>query len=102
MKNRFAVFSGMMTGLIGLLAVPSILDILVGTNQSSTALTSFRRYMATVFHVLNWLRYKPEPGTNSWRSLEAVRKLHLYSSRRTQKMGIGFISQKDMALTRKF
>lgn len=89
----------MLVGLLGLLSVPSIFNVLVATDRSSTALKAYRRYMATIFHTLNWLRYELRPETECWRSIAKVRKIHYYSSKKTEKMGIGIISQKDMALT---
>lgn len=89
----------MLVGLLGLLAVPSIFNVLVATDKSSNALKAYRRYMATVFHTINWFRYDLKPDTECWRSLAKVRKIHYYSSQKTKKMGIGIISQKDMALT---
>lgn len=89
----------MLVGLLGLLSVPSIFNVLVATDRSSTALKAYRRYMATIFHSLNWLRYELRPETECWRSIAKVRKIHYHSSKKTEKMGIGIISQKDMALT---
>lgn len=59
----------------------------------------FRRYIQTMFHVINWFRYDIKPGSPSWKSVTAVRKLHVHASMRCQKAKIGMISQKDMALT---
>jgi len=97
--NRFACFGGMLTGLLGLLAVPSILDVLVETKNSSNVYTAYRRYLQTIFHTINWFRYDLKPGSPSWKSLISVRKIHAMSSKRCQKAGAGFISQKDMSLT---
>ncbi|XP_063704779.1 uncharacterized protein LOC134834143 isoform X2 [Culicoides brevitarsis] len=97
--NRFACFTSMLVGLLGLLAVPSIFNVLVATKNSSNALRAYRRYMATIFHTVNWFRYDLKPSTECWKSLAKVRKIHFYSSTKTEKMGIGIISQKDMAFT---
>lgn len=59
----------------------------------------YRRYIATIFHTINWFRYDMKPGTPAWKSLTTVRKIHHFSSVKCQKAGVGFISQKDMAFT---
>lgn len=89
----------MLVGLLGLLAVPSIFNVLVATNNSSSSVRAYRRYMATIFHTINWFRYALRPDTECWRSIAKVRKIHYYSSKKTEKMGIGIISQKDVAFT---
>uniref|UniRef100_A0A336KRV0 CSON014639 protein n=1 Tax=Culicoides sonorensis TaxID=179676 RepID=A0A336KRV0_CULSO len=98
-ENRFACFTNMLTGLLGLLAVPTIFNVLVATDKSSNVLKGYRRYMATIFHTINWFRYELKPGTECWRSIATVRRIHFHSSKKTEKMGVGIISQKDMALT---
>lgn len=97
--NRFSCFTSMLVGLLGLLAVPSIFNVLVATDKSSNELKAYRRYMATIFHTINWFRYDLKPDTECWRSIAKVRKIHYYSSKKTKEMGIGIISQKDMAFT---
>jgi hypothetical protein len=90
---------GMYMGLLAILAIPSILNVLVHTNKSSTDMTAYKRYMQTIYHTLTWFRHDLKPGTKSWKSLEAVRKFHFSASRSAKNANVGMISQKDMAIT---
>ncbi|XP_067614097.1 uncharacterized protein [Eurosta solidaginis] len=100
-KYRFIVSSGMLYGLIAVLAIPSILRVLSCTRQSSTAATAYRRYIRTTFHTYLWYDEPPSKDKNSkfWTSLRAVRKAHSTSSRACNKLGAGQITQKDLAIT---
>lgn len=89
----------MYMGLLSTLAIPSILDVLVHTNKSSSNSTAYRRYIQTIFHTLTWFRHDLKPGTKAWKSLEGVRKFHFSASRSAQNSNIGMISHKDMAIT---
>lgn len=89
----------MYMGLLSILAIPTILDVLVYTNKSSSDLTAYKRYMQTIFHTLCWFRNDLKPGTKAWNSLLAVRKFHFSGSRSAMNANIGIISQKDMAIT---
>jgi hypothetical protein len=89
----------MYMGLVAILAIPSILDILIHTDKSSTVTTAYRRYMQTIYHTLTWFREEVTPGSKSWKSLAAVRKFHFSASRSSKNANIGIISQKDMAIT---
>lgn len=55
----FAKFAGLLTILIR----PTILKILQLTNQSSTPLTAYKRYMATIFHMTIWYDEDFKPGS---------------------------------------
>ena len=59
-NNVFAMMIAKLSGLLTLLAVPSILDILIFTKQSGTPCTAFRRYASTILHTFVW--YEKEPG----------------------------------------
>lgn len=89
----------MYCGLLAILAIPSILNILVHTDRSSTDMTAYKRYIQTIYHTLTWFRHELKPGTKAWQSLAAVRKLHFSASRSAKSAKIGFINQKDMAVT---
>ena len=89
----------MYCGLLGILAVPSILNVLVHTNKSSSDFTAYRRYIQTIYHTLTWFRHELKPGTTAWRSLDAVRRMHFSANRSAKGLNIGMISQKDMAIT---
>ena len=89
----------MYLGLVTILAIPSILNILIHTKGSSSSFTAYRRYMQTIFHTLAWFRSDIKPGTRSCESIEAVRKMHMISSRSAHLAKVGIISQKDLAIT---
>ncbi|XP_055377728.1 uncharacterized protein LOC129609668 isoform X2 [Condylostylus longicornis] len=98
-KYRLIIFNGMLSGLIAVMAIPSILKILIATKQSSTPAMSYRRYVRTILHTISFFRYPLKPGTKSWESLEMVRKAHFKSSHIADKQNCGKITQKDLALT---
>lgn len=52
--NIFAMLFAKFAGLLTILIRPTILKILQLTNQSSTPLTAYKRYMATIFHMTIW------------------------------------------------
>lgn len=89
----------MYVGLLAILSIPSILNVLVHTNKSSSDLTAYRRYMQTIYHTLLWFRHDLKPGTSAWKSIEAVRKFHFSASRSAGTANVGIVSQKDMAIT---
>lgn len=99
-KYRFVYTSGMLSGLVAVLAVPSILRVLMCTRQSSTPETAFRRYVRTILHTNAWYEYSPSSKDSKfWTSLRTVRNAHNRSSRACSKLSAGQISQKDLALT---
>ncbi|XP_065371716.1 uncharacterized protein LOC135963688 [Calliphora vicina] len=99
-KYRFVLLIGMLSGLVGVLAIPSILKVLICTRQSGSPKAAYRRYVRTILHTLAWYNYSPTPRTSKfWISLEGVRNAHSRSSRACAKLGAGQISQKDLALT---
>lgn len=89
----------MYLGLIAILAIPSILKVLIHTKRSSSDYTAYKRYMQTIFHTLEWFRNDFTPGTKSWESLKAVRKIHHLSNKNAIEAKVGMISQKDIAIT---
>ncbi|XP_050353219.1 uncharacterized protein LOC126775381 [Nymphalis io] len=91
--------ASMLLGLVAVLAVPSILNVLIGTRRSNSVYTSYKRYLSTYFHTMSWFRNELKPGSESWRSLYTVRSRHLQASRASKLKGNGIISQRDMALT---
>lgn len=66
--NIFGMFSGMLIGLLAVLAVPSILRVLSFTKGSSTPMTAYRRYLQTIFHVMSWYDEDLKPGTRCARA----------------------------------
>lgn len=57
------MFAGKLSGLLAVLAVPSILKILVHTKASSAPLTAYRRYLQTVFHTMTWYEEELKVGS---------------------------------------
>ncbi|XP_013099465.2 uncharacterized protein LOC106081799 [Stomoxys calcitrans] len=99
-KYRFVIQSGMLSGLVAVLAIPSILKILICTRQSSTPTTAYKRYVRTMQHTNAWYKYSAtDKNSKFWTSLRAVRKAHSRSSRACAKLAAGQITQKDLALT---
>jgi hypothetical protein len=89
----------MYLGLLAILSIPTILNVLVHTNQSSSDYTAYKRYMQTIYHTLLWFRNDLKPGTKAWKSLEGVRKHHFHANKSAKSSKVGMISQKDMAVT---
>lgn len=63
MNNLFAMFAGKLSGLLAVLAIPSILKILICTKASSTPYTAYKRYLETVFHTMSWYEHDLKPGS---------------------------------------
>ncbi|EDV92583.1 uncharacterized protein LOC6563149 [Drosophila grimshawi] len=99
-KYRFVMTSGMLAGLIAVLAIPSILRVLICTRQSSNTLSAYRRYLRTIFHAQAWyFNSIDDPNGKFWTSIASVRQAHSRSSRACQRLAAGRITQKDLALT---
>ncbi|XP_030377630.1 uncharacterized protein LOC115626405 [Scaptodrosophila lebanonensis] len=100
-KYRMVMFSGMLAGLIAVLAIPSILRVLQFTRQSSNAFMAYRRYIRTIFHTQAWYSYPvgSDKSSKFWTSIAAVRNAHSRSSKASARCGAGQITQKDLALT---
>ncbi|XP_066586536.1 uncharacterized protein [Prorops nasuta] len=97
-NNVFSMMLGKLTGLIALLAVPTILDIIVFTKQSGTPCTAFRRYVSTILHTFVWYEKKPEKSSEFLLSLKNVHMKHCIAFRRSAEAGLTKASQTDMAL----
>ncbi|KAJ8924224.1 hypothetical protein NQ315_007015 [Exocentrus adspersus] len=97
-KNMFGLFLGKFLGLVLLLTLPSV-DILFMTNMSSTDVSAYKRYMATVFHMCLWYDEEFVPGSRSWNSISTVRRLHNSASKRGCLYINRRITQSSMALT---
>ncbi|XP_011503612.1 PREDICTED: uncharacterized protein LOC105366763 [Ceratosolen solmsi marchali] len=98
-NNIFTMMIAKLSGLLTLLAVPSILDILIFTKQSGTPCTAFRRYVSTILHTFVWYDKDPLKQAEFFKSLHNVRKKHCIISQRSSQAGLRRISQLDMALT---
>lgn len=98
-EHYCAMFVAKLMGLLVLLAVPSVLRVLVHTRRSATPISSFRRYLSTVAHMLEWYSANADgdltdPNSRAFRSLSEVRSRHCAAAR-----SAGGISQFDMAVT---
>lgn len=59
----FAMFIAKFSGLITILAIPTIRNVLMYTKMSGEPLTAYRRYLATVFHMYVWYKSDFKPGS---------------------------------------
>uniref|UniRef100_A0A182JV93 ER-bound oxygenase mpaB/mpaB'/Rubber oxygenase catalytic domain-containing protein n=1 Tax=Anopheles christyi TaxID=43041 RepID=A0A182JV93_9DIPT len=99
-RNFYAMFVGKLCGLLAIITIPSILRVLVHTNQSSEPRTAFRRYVSTIMHTLEWYYEDFIPTSRAWKSITFVRKTHAGVSRQASSVQPGMIiSQRDMAIT---
>ncbi|XP_034938705.1 uncharacterized protein [Chelonus insularis] len=98
-NNFFTMMVAKLSGLLILLAVPSVLAILKFTKQSGTPCTAFRRYASTILHTCIWYKNPADETSEFFTSLKNVRRKHCVASRRSYEAGISRISQLDMALT---
>lgn len=98
-NNLFTMMIAKLSGLLTLLAVPSILDILIFTKQSGTPCTAFRRYFSTILHTFIWYEKEPLKEEEFFNSLRTVRRKHCSASRRCSVNGLRRITQTDMAIT---
>ncbi|KAG5890638.1 hypothetical protein JTB14_034928 [Gonioctena quinquepunctata] len=98
-KHIYAMFVGKLFGLLAILSIPSILNILIFTKMSGSDVSAYKRYMATIFHMMVWYQSDFQPGSKSWKSISEVRRMHNSASRKSCAANINRISQKDMALT---
>ncbi|KAK3866495.1 hypothetical protein Pcinc_027975 [Petrolisthes cinctipes] len=92
--NFLSVFVSNLVGLLCLLTVPNILQILRSTQRSSTPITAYRRYLATLTHVKLW--YSEDvfnPQSRAFKSIQQVRQLHSSAFRSSS------VTQTDMVLT---
>lgn len=95
-NNVFAMMIGKLAGLISLLTVPSILDVIKFTKQSSTPCMVYRRYVSTILHTFTWYKKEPYKQIEFLKSLKIVRKKHCIVFRRSFEAGINKVSQSDM------
>ncbi|XP_065223822.1 uncharacterized protein LOC135847988 [Planococcus citri] len=99
-KNYYAMFVTKLCGLIVVLSVPSVLKVLILTGKSNTPARAFRRYIDTIANVQEWYCSDlTEINSDSRKALITVRGKHCAASKKAISNGIGFISQRDMALT---
>ncbi|XP_017778393.1 PREDICTED: uncharacterized protein LOC108564035 [Nicrophorus vespilloides] len=97
-NHIFAMFFSKLLGLLTTLALPKANHILRMTKRSSDALSAYKRYVSTVWHMCVWYDNDFYPGSILWKSIADVKRKHDSASKRATCLGIGNISQKDMAL----
>lgn len=61
--NIFSQFTNTLSGLICVLSIPTILEVLINTQRSSTTLSAYRRYVSTIFHAFSWYTDDFKPGS---------------------------------------
>lgn len=98
-KHIFGMFLGNLLGLLCGLAIKSSLAILILTHMSSSELTAYKRYVATIFHMLIWYDSEFRPGSRLWESIKDVKSKHNSASKKALSNLKYRINQKDMALT---
>ncbi|XP_043475103.1 uncharacterized protein LOC122506822 [Leptopilina heterotoma] len=98
-NNLFTMMIAKLSGLLTLLAIPSILDILIFTKQSGTPCAAFRRYFSTILHTFIWYEKDPLEAKEFFNSLRTVRRKHCSASRKCSSSGLRRITQTDMAIT---
>ncbi|KAI5747000.1 hypothetical protein M8J77_010042 [Diaphorina citri] len=98
--NYFAMFVAKLSGLVVILAVPSILKVLIMTGKSAEPVTAFKRYLDTILHMLQWYNGNMADTKSSLhKSMMEVRGKHCAASKSAESSQFGPISQQDMALT---
>ncbi|XP_055539957.1 uncharacterized protein LOC129726839 isoform X2 [Wyeomyia smithii] len=98
--NIAAGFLSSLCGLLVVFAIPSILEVLMFTRRSSTTVTAYKRYVLTILHTLNLYNAELKPGTDCWKTLAYVRRMHAVSSKQANASNSRMmVSQKDMAIT---
>ncbi|XP_040572332.1 uncharacterized protein [Lepeophtheirus salmonis] len=96
LANFFSCFLAMLTGLISLLYIPSILEVLIITGNSSTPDTAFARYLRTLNHTYAWFHSESSLS----KSLIQVRNAHIRADKSSSSKRKGqFMSQYDMVVT---
>ncbi|XP_059472382.1 uncharacterized protein LOC132194845 [Neocloeon triangulifer] len=97
-RNIFTFLYSKLSGLMCLLAVPSILRVLSCTSQSSEPCSAFNRYFSTLSHMMEWYDGDLlEPGSKAYQSLKLIRSRHSAAAKRSRKLGL--MSQFDMIVT---
>ncbi|XP_050518450.1 uncharacterized protein LOC114334048 [Diabrotica virgifera virgifera] len=98
-RHMFAMLFAKLNGLLAVLSIPTILNILVLTQKSSSDFTAYIRYLSTIFHMVIWYKEDLNPGSKLWGSIQEVNKKHTAASKKGSTYGLCRISQADMAFT---
>ena len=95
----------MISGLLLIIPTDSARKILDFTGQA-TDLNCYRRYVKTLLNTLLWFQREIKPGTEAWKSIETVRKIHTSVNYRTGHNPIrfygtdNFVAKADWSLCR--
>ncbi|XP_050683498.1 uncharacterized protein LOC126978584 isoform X2 [Leptidea sinapis] len=89
----------LISGFIAVLAVPTVIKVMIGTQRSNTPYTAYKRYLSTYLHIITWASHDLKPGSPTWRSLNTVRARHVVAGRAARLKKQGTVSQRDLALT---
>ncbi|XP_076267929.1 uncharacterized protein LOC143200990 isoform X1 [Rhynchophorus ferrugineus] len=98
-RHYFGMFLGSFLGLLCGLSMKFSLEILKLTGMSSSEYTSYKRYIATILHMLIWYDGDFQPGSKLWKSIEDVKFKHNSASKKSKCVLKYGIDQKSMALT---
>ncbi len=55
-RNLFSFFVSMLAGLVSLMYIPSVMKVLHTSGRVKTRLGSFKRYLETLNHVVEWYK----------------------------------------------
>nr|XP_023021958.1 uncharacterized protein LOC111510283 [Leptinotarsa decemlineata] len=94
-KNTVGIFLGCFLALLSGFAQP-FAKVLVMTNKSSTPVTAYKRYAATIMHMCSWYESDFQPGSKLWTSIKKVRRMHDTVSEQSKSRLSHPISQYEM------
>ncbi|XP_044020566.1 uncharacterized protein LOC122860708 [Aphidius gifuensis] len=98
-RNRLAVCSALVLGVLTTFILPEVLKLLIWTKQSGTPCSSFRRYLRTILHIMTLNSSDiNDPESSWWKSLNVIRWKHGTASRKSGQSGPGRILNRDMAI----
>ncbi|XP_057334101.1 uncharacterized protein LOC130673176 [Microplitis mediator] len=99
-RNVLSLSAAALSGLITVLTIPTTLDILVFTKRSGCPRTAYKRYFETVLHIYAlYTSDIDDPNSRFWKSLNTIRWKHSTNSKIAGERNVGYITQRDMALT---
>lgn len=98
-KHILSIFLSKFLGLVVTLSSPSILAILQMTKMSSSKMTAYRRYTATILHMNIWYETELSPNSRSMNSIKKVKAMHNSASMKSRNIESIPITQMDMVLT---
>ena len=89
-RHFFSMFVSMLAGLLSLMYIPTIVQVLQNTRESSTPERAFQRYLRTLNHVIKWYQ---TCISDQIKSLKVVRRTHANVAKKEA------MSQFDMVIT---